>query len=120
MPEEEILSWLGRPLPREVSSSPPVYPVEDLPFLEYAFRPRSFYEERTHLMKNCPLDLWFDLRGHVYDHLSSWNESRESHRKMHPLSSGGPSPSVVDRFCRAIGSLREEMDAYRLTINTPP
>lgn len=120
MPEEEILSWLGRPLPREVSSSPPVYPVEDLPFLEYAFRPRSFYEERTHLMKSCPLDLWFDLRGHVYDHLSSWNESRESHRKMHPLSSGGPSPSVVDRFCRAIGSLREEMDAYRLTINTPP
>lgn len=119
MPEEEILSWFERPLPREVSSSPPVYPVEDLPFLEYAFRPRSFYDEQTHLLKSCPLDLWFDLREHVYNHLPSWNETWESHRKMHQLSSGGPSPAVIDRFCRAIGTLREEMDAYRLTINPP-
>ncbi len=117
MPDEEIFPWLERPLPPEVMHPAPVYPVEDLPFLEYAFRPFSSNGEQGHPPGDCPLDLWFDQRGIFYDRLPSWNEARESHRQMHRSTS---SPrAAAERFVRAVGALREEMDAYWLTLVPP-
>ena len=114
MPEEELLPWLERPLPPELVLVSPVYPVEDLPFLEYAFRPFASYEEQGHRQAECPLDLWFDQRGVLYSHLPSWSEARDAHRQMHRATSS--SRTVVERFVQAISALRNEMDVYRLTL----
>lgn len=111
MPVDDFTSFLKKPLPEMVL--PPVYPVEELPFLEYAFRTarEAEGEQGVSLKLSCPLDLWFEVRGLHYYHLPSWHAAREAHRKFHREGEhlGG---SEVARLEAPLHALREEIDLY--------
>ncbi|MGC8500316.1 MAG: sensor domain-containing phosphodiesterase [Leptospirillia bacterium] len=115
MPEEELLAFLSRPLPEFFL--PPVYPVEELPFLEFAFRDSG--EEGGDLVPPgaaCPLDAWFDSRGVHYFHLPSWKLARESHREFHKRPAGSTPREEARRLEASLHILRKEMDAYLFSL----
>jgi diguanylate cyclase (GGDEF)-like protein len=111
---------------------PPVYPLEDMTFLEYAFRQKdSYLADRWHVLSECPLESWFEKRGGVYRGLPSWETTRETHRQMHqkmdrpPLRRSGNMPRqenpdlplpLIEGFYRSLQSLRKELDASLLSV----
>ncbi len=116
MPEEELIAFLSRPLPECVL--PPVYPVEELPFLEFAFRDSG--EAGGDPLPGgdtCPLDGWFETRGSHYIHLPSWRSARESHREFHRRPAGSIPKEESRRLEAPLHTLREEMDAYLLSLS---
>ena len=132
MPEDVFMEWSHEAkhiLAEHVL--PPVYPLEDMTFLEYAFRQKdSYLADRWHVLSECPLESWFEKRKGVYRGLSSWETTRETHRQMHqkmdrpPIRGLGNKPGqenpdpplpLVEGFYRSLQSLRKELDASLLS-----
>ncbi len=114
MPFDSLLGFLSRPLPE--IALPPVYPVEELPFLEHAFRTsrETEGEPKSSFRLSCPLDSWFDVRGVHYHHLPSWHVAREAHQEFH-RAGGHLGTLEMSRIEAPLQALREELDAYLKT-----
>jgi len=126
MPEEIFMEWNKTARFDFLSRIPPVYPVEDMTFLEYAFRQKENFRTPWNNFFDCPLESWFEARGFLYKHLPSWNKAREIHRDLHRQSDQdhreldpekSPAPSsgqdlsgLVESFYQNMCSLREEVE----------
>ena len=108
---DDFKGFYARPLPEIVL--PPVYPVEELPFLEYAFRTAEESSGDSGALPglSCPLDSWFEVRGVHYYHLPSWQAARDAHREFH-LGGGSRGAAEAARLEAPLQALREEMDVY--------
>ncbi|MGC8529432.1 MAG: sensor domain-containing phosphodiesterase [Leptospirillia bacterium] len=108
---DDFKDFYARPLPE--IALPPVYPVEELPFLKYAFRTTEEASGDFGALPglSCPLDSWFDLRSVHYYHLPSWHAAWEAHRKFHQ-GGGALGAAESARLEVPLQALREEMDAY--------
>jgi diguanylate cyclase (GGDEF)-like protein len=131
MPENALIEWSRSERFALSTEEAPVYPLEDMTFLEYAFRQKdSYLGDRWHLLPDCPLESWFERRGTRYHHLPMWRRTRDLHRRMHlemdcpkesletPIGSPDiasiPGPLIQD-FYLSLQSLRQEVDRYLRT-----
>nr|EES53677.1 MAG: diguanylate cyclase/phosphodiesterase with GAF sensor [Leptospirillum ferrodiazotrophum] len=108
---DDFKDFYARPLPE--IALPPVYPVEELPFLEYAFRTAGEASGDSGGLPglSCPLDSWFEVRGVHYYHLPSWHAAREAHQAFH-RGGGTRGAAEVAPLEAPLQALREEIDAY--------
>lgn len=101
----------------------PVYPMEDLIFLGYCFRPTSslFTLKKSPPQQRCSLTQWFTDRGPLYGHLPGFQEAFVAHQTLRQwaenLWSDDPALTgpVVRDFQAAIQHLRQGMETRMLS-----
>lgn len=124
VPEGDFIAWAKAPRRDFSGRGIPVYPTEDMTFLEFAYRQRDlFLKNPGHRLQECPLESWFSRRGHVYGGvLAAFPLARELHRLMHSIDerTGSRSPEIVDRFQKVMERLLLEMDAHLRAQSSEP